>query len=86
MKRSIYYLSISILFLVFIDNDAAAQCVMCKMAAEEGAKAGNTQTLGINSAIMYLAIFPYLIISTIAILWLRAYRKKKKEEAEIEGM
>jgi len=55
---------------------------MCKMSAEAGTKAGNTQALGINPAILYLAAFPYIIITTIAFLFWRNYKKRKKEEAE----
>lgn len=85
MRYRIFFLSVLLIFLMLSGETASAQCAMCRMAAEEGAKAGNTQTLGINNAIMYLAVFPYLIISTIAILFIRAYRKKKREEAELEG-
>jgi preprotein translocase subunit YajC len=53
------------------------------MSAEAGTKAGNTQGLGVNSAIMYLAVFPYLIISTIAFLFWRNYKRKQKEEKEL---
>ncbi|MBC8047516.1 MAG: hypothetical protein H7Y00_12025 [Fimbriimonadaceae bacterium] len=83
MKKIIFLFIITFSVLLFLTSDAQAQCAMCRMAAENGAKAGNTQTLGINTAILYLAIFPYIIISTIAYLFWRAYKKKQKEEKEL---
>lgn len=81
--KSIFIVCFILMVLLFSSTNAEAQCAMCRMAAENGAKAGNTQTLGINPAILYLAIFPYLIISTIAYLFWRAYKKRQREENEL---
>lgn len=83
LKNLLSIIFILIILFLFKEN-TFAQCAMCKMTAESGAKAGNTATLGINNGIMYLAMFPYLIIGTIALLFWRAYKKKKKEEAELQ--
>lgn len=55
---------------------AKAQCSMCTISAEQGSKNGNTQSKGINDGIIYLLVFPYILITGIGILWYRNYRKK----------
>lgn len=69
--------------LLFVSGDAFAQCAMCKMVAENGAKADGGTVLGLNQGILYLAAFPYLAFMTIAFLFWRGYKRKKKEEAEL---
>ena len=74
-KRAIF-----ILFLLVssfaIAPKASAQCSMCTISAEQGSKNGNTQSKGINDGIIYLLVFPYILIAGIGILWYRNYRKK----------
>lgn len=80
-KFAIFIVLVS--FLCIVGTDVHAQCAMCKMSAEAGTKAGNTQGLGVNPAILYLAAFPYLIISTIAYLFWKNYKRKQREEKEL---
>jgi hypothetical protein len=82
MKYNKLALSIAI-GLLFISSDISAQCAMCKMVAENGAKADGGPVLGLNQGILYLAAFPYLAFMTIAFLFWRGYKKRKKEEAEL---
>ncbi|MFN0274310.1 MAG: hypothetical protein ACKVPJ_01070 [Chitinophagales bacterium] len=84
MKKTIVFLFVGC-FMLLASGDVQAQCAMCKMSAEAGIKAGNTQALGINPAILYLAAFPYLIVSTIAYLFWRNYKKKQQEEKELSS-
>jgi hypothetical protein len=55
---------------------ANAQCAMCTINAEQGTKNGNTQGKGINSGVLYLMAFPYLILGGVGVLWYVKYRKK----------
>ncbi len=75
---------IFILFIVVstfaVAPQAQAQCSMCTISAEQGSKNGNTQSKGINDGIIYLLVFPYILIAGIGILWYRSYRKKITEE------
>ncbi|HCP41525.1 MAG TPA: hypothetical protein DIT65_06995 [Cryomorphaceae bacterium] len=64
-----FVLAISFLSLPFI---SIAQCSMCKAVAESAD--GGVFGAGLNYGILYLMIFPYLIIGGIAY---RLYRAKK---------
>ena len=71
MKLKIAYILI-LLFLVSV-LPAEAQCAMCRavLESEEGGQAAK----GINNGIVYLMIFPYLLIGGIGYA---IYRSRKK--------
>ncbi len=52
-----------------------AQCSMCKAVAESDLKGGGTAAAGLNSGILYLMMFPYLLIGIVAFSYYY-YRKK----------
>ncbi|MEY2963176.1 MAG: hypothetical protein RL754_437 [Bacteroidota bacterium] len=60
------------LAMIIVPEMASGQCSMCKAVAET-ANGGGIGT-GINYGILYLMIFPYLIISAVAY---RLYRARK---------
>lgn len=62
---------LALLFLVNIPN-AIGQCAMCKAVVESGDE-GMAQ--GVNDGIMYLMIFPYILVAALAYA---LYRYKKK--------
>jgi len=70
MKHKIYILLI-LIFLAVIP--AEAQCAMCRavLESDESGKAAK----GINNGIMYLMIFPYLLIAGVGYA---IYRSRKK--------
>jgi hypothetical protein len=41
---------------------SAAQCSMCRAVAESGTKNGQTVAGGLNYAILYLMVIPYLLL------------------------
>lgn len=68
---------IILLLLLFIlsPSIADAQCAMCRAVLEsEGSQAA---AKGINDGILYLMIFPYLLIGGIAYFIYRTLRRKK---------
>lgn len=67
-----------ILVITFLPEDSLAQCAMCKAQLENKVDAKNT---GINSGILYLMIFPYLLIATVAFFWYKQFKKAKKTTA-----
>jgi hypothetical protein len=71
-KRSI----IILLLLVLAAVPAEAQCAMCR-AVLESEESGNAAE-GINNGIIYLMIFPYLLIGGVGYAIYRM-RKKAKE-------
>jgi len=74
MKHKIYIL-ILLIFLTVIP--AEAQCAMCR-AVLESDESGQAAK-GINNGIMYLMIFPYLLIAGVGYAIYRS-RKKAKED------
>lgn len=79
MKKIYIVLSILILLVAGFGMDAEAQCAMCRAQLETGATAGaDAKNTGINSGILYLMLFPYIIIGTIAFMWYRSSQKKKQ--------
>lgn len=62
-----------LLFLIF--HIANAQCAMCKAVVESG---GDTsQAEGLNSGILYLMIFPYLLVGALLYFIIKNKRKNK---------
>jgi len=75
MKYKIIFISIVLLFVVL---PAEAQCAMCRavLESEEGGQAAK----GINNGIVYLMIFPYLLIGGIGYAVYKSRKKAKLEE------
>ncbi len=84
MKIPVFYITKMVLIVLFIILISAvvldAQCPMCRMSAEANLKDGGSMAAGLNRGIMYLLIFPYLLIGTIAFIWLRNQRKVQEQE------
>ena len=74
MKRNFYIL---LILLILSALSAEAQCAMCR-AVLESDESGQAAK-GINNGIMYLMIFPYLLIAGVGYAIYRS-RKKAKEE------
>lgn len=51
-----------------------AQCAMCKAVVESG---NPSEAEGLNSGILYLMIFPYLLIGTLLYFIVKNKRKNK---------
>lgn len=67
MKKS--NLKILLIALLLIVADAAfAQCAMCKATIESDA--GDVGK-GVNNAILYIMVMPYILLATIAIIFFR---------------
>ncbi len=62
-----------ILFFLLFSQFVSAQCAMCKAVVEQG---GKEMAEGINSGIVYLMSFPYIIVAVGVYL---IYRNWKKE-------
>jgi hypothetical protein len=68
MKRGLIFILVLICVL-----PAEAQCAMCRAVLES--EEGGTTAKGINNGIMYLMVFPYLLVGTVAYL---VYRNRQK--------
>jgi len=63
--------------LVVFPFIADAQCAMCKAVAESDQASGGTAALGLNEGILYLMVFPYLIMGAVGYA---IYRHKKNQK------
>ncbi|WP_405199712.1 hypothetical protein [Christiangramia sp. LLG6405-1] len=74
-------LIISILLAAFllIPETAEAQCSMCRAVLES--EGDQSTAKGINDGILYLMIFPYLLIGGIGYFIYRTWKRREKEEA-----
>lgn len=68
-------LFILVLFLLLATFSAESQCAMCR-AVLESDESGQAAK-GINNGIVYLMIFPYLLIAGVGYT---IYRSRKKEK------
>lgn len=76
-NKAFKYIALSLLvfFLMTIDTDA--QCAMCRAVLES--QDDDSTAKGINNGIMYLMVFPYLLVGGIGVVIYR-YRKKQRQE------
>ncbi|CAN5267148.1 hypothetical protein BH23BAC2_BH23BAC2_03710 [soil metagenome] len=63
------------LLLVFIPAMGWSQCAMCRAVLES--EDSQTTAEGINQGILYLMVFPYLLMGGITFFIYRMLRKKK---------
>ena len=72
-----YFKKIIFLILLFaLPLTASAQCAMCRAVLESDADGGAAK--GINDGIIYLMIWPYLLIGGVGFLIYRMIRKSVK--------
>lgn len=72
-NRFLYVLMFTMLLLPEI---AEAQCSMCRAVLES--EADQSAAKGINDGILYLMIFPYLLIGGVGYFIYRSRKNKKK--------
>lgn len=61
--------------LFLLPGIVQAQCAMCRAVLESGESQAAAE--GINQGILYLMIFPYLLMGGIAFFIYRAFKGKK---------
>ena len=61
------------LFFIFSLSTSFAQCAMCRAVAESSREGGSSIANGLNTGILYLMSFPYvlLIIGILSLLYKR---------------
>jgi hypothetical protein len=71
MKVKTFALIVGILIISVFFTDLIAQCPMCKLSAESNLRDGGTAGKGLNNGILYMFVMPYLIVGTLAYLWMK---------------
>ncbi len=64
--------------VLLISLPAEAQCAMCRAVLESDADSGMAQ--GVNNGIVYLMIFPYLLVGGVIFAVYRMLKKAKKSK------
>jgi len=62
-----------ILFLI-LSNMSNAQCAMCKAVVESG---DLSEAEGLNTGILYLMVFPYILVGTLLYFIIKNRKKNK---------
>ena len=65
---------ILVFLLILINVELSAQCAMCKAVIETG---NPEMAEGINSGIMYLMVFPYLLMGVLLFALYKYMRRRK---------
>lgn len=79
MKSKNYFLPLFSLLLIMVAiQDINAQCAMCRAVLENNAD--NSVAEGINDGIVYLMIFPYLLMGGLGYYIYRTHRKQKQQK------
>lgn len=75
MQR-VKYISFLVLFLLSSDL-IKAQCAMCKAVVESETESGGAIAESVNSGILYLMAFPYLLVGVVGFIIYKNYLKKR---------
>lgn len=70
--------TILIILLLLLPNYAEAQCSMCRAVLESEGDGGMAR--GINNGIMYLMVFPYILVGGVLYAIYVIYNRSKKEK------
>lgn len=68
------------LFIFLIGFSSSAQCAMCRAVLES--EEGGTKAEAINDGIVYLMIFPYVMVAIVFYVVYQIKYKKKKQKTD----
>ena len=80
MSTKFTFLSLLLLATLFTSELFAQGCSMCKAVAETSVAGGNTQGSGLNAGILYIMVFPYILIGVGFFFWFRHRKQLQKEQ------
>jgi len=60
---------------ILLANISYGQCAMCRAVVEQG---GEEVAEGINSGIVYLMAFPYMLVAVAMFLFYRSWKKSSR--------
>lgn len=78
-KKAFLTVVLIIVVILLIDQSAMAQCPMCKLSAESNLRDGGSAGKGLNNGILYMFVMPYILVGTLAFMWIK---NKKDYDAE----
>lgn len=81
-NKAFKYIALSLLVFFLMTIDANAQCAMCRAVLES--QEDDSTAKGINNGIMYLMVFPYLLVGGIGVAIFRHRKKQRQQDSEQE--
>ena len=81
-NKAFKYIALSLLVFFLMTIDANAQCAMCRAVLES--QVDDSTAKGINNGIMYLMVFPYLLVGGIGVAIFRHRKKQRQQDSEQE--
>jgi carbon starvation protein CstA len=88
MKKKYSFIVFMVICLAFImlpTADIIAQCPMCRMSAESNLENGGSAAKGLNNGILYIFMFPYILVSILGFLWWKNTKKNREQNQEELG-
>ncbi len=80
-NRQIYIAFFCILLLWFFAPALAdAQCAMCNATASTSTEGKKESALALNRGILFLMAIPYVLLTSIVILWLKFSQERRAEQ------
>jgi len=79
--KNLKYGGLIFLILLLLPDFADAQCAMCRAVLES--EANQSTAKGINDGILYLMVFPYLLIGGVGYFIYRSRKNKGKTSSEV---
>ena len=80
MKIKQFYITLFVIIAwMALPALADAQCAMCNATASTATENNKEGALSLNSGILFLMAIPYILLTTLVIIWWR-YRKQKRAE------
>jgi len=84
--KNLIIILLTLVFVIFmIPEISSAQCAMCRATIEANIAEREDLASGLNLGILYLAIFPYLLIGGVAYFWYRTSRKNYEKAYKIRS-
>lgn len=81
IQKKMLLSALVIVLIILPYGDIIAQCAMCKAVLETNMQGGGDAVGGgINSGILYIMAFPYLLASVMAFIMYRHFKKTRTEQ------
>lgn len=87
MNKRQVFMGILLILLIWIVSPilAEAQCAMCNATAATATEGKKESALALNRGILFLMAIPYILLSSLVIIWWQFSKQKRAERAQAEA-
>ncbi len=82
MKKTVIWITTLLIICLSYSEALAQGCSMCKAVVESNIQGGGEEASGLNSGILYILLFPYILFTLFVVYW-RKHQKELKEDQTI---